>query len=304
MASPLVESLPGIYGTLTGNWTHEATRAIMWPMLQQLLAEVSALFEGSIQAVSTVAPRLMVAAVLLVLGLVIAYVVRSLGRRLIGRVLQLLPARVQRNRRAGELRRYADLTVGRVLFWAVLVLFAFPASETLGVPVISAWFNGAARYLPQLFAAALIVFGGFIGGRLLADMIARAAPAAGFIHAAALGRTAQVVTLIVSVLVAVDQAGLSVGFLTDALLLTLAGGLLGGALTFALGARATVANILASAQLRKLYRVGHRVRIGDFQGEIVATTATSVVLDSEDGHISVPASIFDRQVSIRLLEQS
>ena len=304
MASPLVESLPGIYGTLTGNWTHEATRAIMWPMLQQLLAEVSALFEGSIQAVSTVAPRLMVAAVLLVLGLVIAYVVRSLGRRLIGRVLQLLPARVQRNRRAGELRRYADLTVGRVLFWAVLVLFAFPASETLGVPVISAWFNGAARYLPKLFAAALIVFGGFIGGRLLADLIARAAPAAGFIHAAALGRMAQVVTLIVSVLVAVDQAGLSVGFLTDALLLTLAGGLLGGALTFALGARATVANILASAQLRKLYRVGHRVRIGDFQGEIVATTATSVVLDSEDGHISVPASIFDRQVSIRLLEQS
>lgn len=273
-------------------------------MLQQLLAEVSALFQVSATAVSAIAPRLVVAAVLIVAGVVIAYVVRSLARRLVGRVMDLFPTRAQRHGGSGDLRRQADVTVGRVLFWAVLLLFAFPASETLGVPVVSAWFSGAARYLPQLFAAALIVFGGTIGGRLLADVIVRAAPATGVIQAAALGRLVQVTTIVVSVLVAVDQAGLSVGFLTNVLLLTLGGGLLGGALTFAFGARATVANILASVQLRKLYRVGHRVRIGEFQGEIVATTATCVVLGSDEGQVAVPASIFDRQVSVRLLEQS
>ena len=78
----------------------------------------------------------------------------------------------------------------------------------LGLPVVAEWFSGVAEYVPRLFAAALIVFGGLVGGRLLGDLIARAAPA-------------------------------------------------------------TVTNILASSQLQKTYRVGQRVRIGDYQGEIV-----------------------------------
>ena len=158
--------------------------------------------------------------------------------------------------------------------------------------------------MPRLLAAALIVFGGLIGGRLLGDLIARAAPAAGIVHARAVGRLAEVCTLTVSALVAVEQAGLSVGFLTDVLLLVLAGALLGGALTFGLGARATVANILASSQLQKTYKVGQRVRIGEHQGEIAQTTATAVLLDAAEGRVSVPAAVFDREVSIRLMERT
>ena len=148
--------------------------------------------------------------------------------------------------------------MGRVLFWTVILLFAFAATEILGLSVVSAWLSGVARYLPRFFVAVLIVFGGSIGGRALGDLIARAAPSAGIVHAAALGRLAQMTALTISILVTVDQAGLSVGFLTDVLLLVLGGGLLGAALTFGLGARATVANILASTQLQRIYKVGHR----------------------------------------------
>ncbi len=108
---------------------------------------------------------------------------RGLSRRLIRRLARLLPAPQLRDGRDGDLRHYADVTVGRVLFWTVILLFA----------------------------------------------------------------------LTISILVAVDQAGLSVGFLTDVLLLVLGGGLLGAAITFGLGARATVANILASTQLQRIY---------------------------------------------------
>ena len=40
------------------------------------------------------------------------------------------------------------------------------------------------------------------------------------------------------------------------------------------------------------------------QGEIVETTATGVLLESDEGRVSVPASIFERNVSIRLLERT
>ena len=51
-----------------------------------------------------------------------------------------------------------------------------------------------------------------------------------------------------------------------------------------------MANILASYYLQKTYRVGHRVRVGDFQGEIIDITATSVLLETAEGRVSVPAS--------------
>lgn len=273
-------------------------------MFAPLLSEFATFVEHTADALAAVGPRLAAALALLLAGLVLAYVIRGVSRRLIRRLARFASARAVRHGHAAELRRYADETIGRVLFWTVLLLFAVPATETLGVPVVSAWFGGAARCLPQLFAALLIVFGGSIAARLLADVIARAAPTAGVAHGATLARLAQIAILTVSVLVAVDQAGLSVGFLTDVLLLVLGGGLLGGSLTFGLGARTTVANILACSQLQKTYRVGHRIRIGEHQGEIVATTATAVVLESDEGRVSVPAAIFDRMVSVRLLERT
>ena len=273
-------------------------------MFQQLVSELSGLVRESALTLSVIIPRLAVALTLVGAGVVLAYVVRGLSRRLVRRLVRVIPAREAQRGRSADLRRYADITISRTLFWTVLLLFAFAATESLGLPVVASWFSSVAEYLPRLLAAALIVFGGLIGGRLLGDLIARAAPAAGIVHARAIGRLAEVSTLAVSALVAVEQAGLSVGFLTDVLLLVLAGGLLGGALTFALGARATVANILASSQLQKTYKVGQRVRIGEHQGEVVQTTATAVLLDSAEGRVSVPASVFDREVSIRLMERT
>ena len=108
----------------------------------------------------------------------------------------------------------------------------------------------------------------------------------------------------VSGLIAVDQTGLNVDFLTSVLLLVLGSTLLGSALTFALGARTTVANILACYYLQKTYRVGHRVRVGEFEGEIVDITATSVLLETGEGRVSVPASLFGEQASVLLVEKT
>ncbi len=83
----------------------------------------------------------------------------------------------------------------------------------------------------------------------------------------------------------------------------LGSGLLGGVLTFALGARTTVANILACHYLQKTYKLGHRVRVGGFQGEIVEITATTVVLEAEEGRVSVPASVFGEETSVLLGER-
>ena len=271
---------------------------------QQLISDLETLGNSLGQRLVEIAPRLVAALALLALGLVLACIVRALSLRLIAGLERLIPGqRLRRLVREADLQRSAGKAVGRVFFWAILLFFFTAATETLELPVVSVWLNEILLYLPRFLAALLILFAGFVGGRVLRDLIISTAASAGFEHGASLGRLAQLTVLVVSALIAVDQAGLDVDFLTSVLLLVLGSGLLGGALVFALGARATVANILASYYLQKTYKVGHRVRIGDFEGEVVRITATSVVLQVAQGQVSVPASRFGEEASVLLMER-
>ena len=271
----------------------------------QLIADFGALFLRFEQRALMLLPRLAGALFIFFAGLVLAYLVRSLSRRLIEKLDRLVPGeRLQRNLRRLGMERPASEVVSRILFWIVVLFFLTAATETLGLPVITTWLGGIALYLPRFLSAVLIAFAGLIGGLFLRDLIATAAASAGLTYAATLGRLAQVATLLVSLLVAVDQAGLNIAFLTSILLILFGAVLFGGALAFALGARTSVANILASHYLQKTYKVGHRVKIGEIQGEIVQITPTAVLLETAEGRVTVPAKQFGEAVSILLIERS
>ena len=265
---------------------------------KHLTAELEVLVQNLAQHLSGTAPRIAGALALVLLGLALAFLARTLSRRILAGLHLRVPG-FRRIQHGADLQQSAGRTVGRVLFWMVLLFFVTAATEVMGLPVVSVWLSGIVLYLPRLLAAVLILFAGLLGGHFLRDLITSTRIA----YANALGRLGQVSVLVVSALIAVDQAGLNVDFLTSVLLLVLGSCLLGSALTFALGARTTVANILASYYLQKTYRVGHRVRVGDFQGEIVEITATSILLETEEGRVSVPASLFGEQASILLFKR-
>jgi hypothetical protein len=77
----------------------------------------------------------------------------------------------------------------------------------------------------------------------------------------------------------------------------------GAALAFGLGSRVVVENILASHYAKKLYQVGHVVRVGNTEGRIVRITPTAVVVQSKDGETAVPARAFLETVSTRLARE-
>jgi len=272
---------------------------------EQLMKELEMLVQESTRYLAGIGPRLAGALALALLGLGLAFLVRVLTRRLIAGLDRLVTGLGgPRLARGAEYRRGAGRAAGRVLFWVVLLFFLAAATETLGLPVISVWLSGLLVYLPRFAAAVLILFAGLLGGHFLRNLILSGTASAGVAYGAALARLGQMTAVVVSVLVAVAQAGLNVSFLTSLLLLVLGSGLLGGVLTFALGARTTVANILACHYLQKTYRVGHRVRAGGFEGEIVEITATSVVLETEEGRVSVPASVFGQETTVLLVERT
>lgn len=256
-------------------------------------------------------PSLAVAAILLVAGWLVAWLLRALLMRLLrgwsdrvaGRVASLVRSRdAEAVARRSTASRPALRTVGSFAFWLVFLLFAAGASEVLGLDVVSVWLGGIVGYLPRVLATILILLGGLLVGNLSRSAVAAAAGRADVPYATMLGRLVQGVIVTLTVVVAFDQLGIEITFFVVVVGIATAGLVGGAALAFGLGARASVSNILGAHYASRRYRTGHRVRIGDIEGHISEITATGVVLRTADGQVLVPAKEFNERVSVLLTD--
>lgn len=194
--------------------------------------------------------------------------------------------------------------VDRFIYWLAFLLFAASAVEVLGLPVVSIAAERVASYLPGALTAVAIIFVGVIVAGLAGGLVAAASASAGTAYAGAMGRVVQGLLLVLAVLVGLEQVGVH-GELLGILLAVVIGVIIAGAaLAFGLGARTAVSNIVGSYYVAQSYRVGQTVRVGEYEGRIVRTTSTAVVLDTKAGQVMIPARLFSEQPSVLVTELS
>ena len=266
-----------------------------------LLTQLRRVPDRILVGLQALGPRLITALAILLCGVVVAYVLRFIIRRVVAGLDRLIPSRrLRASLRTVDIGRPASEIAGTVVYWFVILVFLASATEAIGLPLVTSWLSGAARYLPGVLSALLITFGGLAAGVFVRDLAISALTRADLPNSRALGRLLQTVVVLVCLLIAVDQLGIDTTLLT-ALIITLIGmALLGGAVAFGLGARVEVSNILASHYLQKTYKIGHRIRIGDLEGVVQQITPTTVILYSEEGRVTVPARRFSEEASVLL----
>lgn len=251
-------------------------------------------------------PNLFGALTLILIGLVAAYLLRAIGRRLTRYALGRLKRGTPTDVKVEEQPLYQSLPgiIGGIVFWIVLLFFLAAGVEALGLEAVSGLFSSVTIYLPRVLAVAIIVFAGLFLGDYARIWVTRAATKTGSAFAETLGRGAQATIWLIVILVSIEQLGInSTGII---IVLAIAGGSLfgAGALAFGLGARTTVGNIIAAHYVHKTYRVGDSVKIGERQGRIVEISRVAVVLETPDGRVLVPASRFNEEVSMLVEEDS
>ena len=101
-----------------------------------------------------------------------------------------------------------------------------------------------------------------------------------------------------------DQIGINITFVVIITAVILAALLGGVALALSLGARIYVANLIGARYLRETYRVGQRIRIGDWEGRVLEFTATAIVLETTAGRMTIPGKAFNELPSVLLVETS
>lgn len=259
------------------------------PSIEQIGAQIARL-----------APRVLAALGVFVLGWLAAKGLRAATRALVARLGRVLLARRAPTAvRTDFLEGRGAEILGTAVFWGSLFVAAMFATETLGLPVVTTWFVTVSAYMPKILLGVTIILASIVAGRMVESIANRAAESLGARGAGNVARMARAALLALGLLVALQQVGVDVSFVTSAFYITLGGAVLGAALAFGLGSHAVVSNILAMHYVRRSLRVGDRVRVGEAEGKLVRATPVGVVLETDDGEINVPARELLERISHR-----
>ncbi|MCW8901669.1 MAG: mechanosensitive ion channel [Gammaproteobacteria bacterium] len=262
--------------------------------LQVFIAE----FQSLMSHVFNYLPKIAVAVLVLVIGWVIARLSRLLVVRMISRLDQLWQNFIMKRGSVHlQPRQPPARIVGGLVFWLLLLIFVTLATEILGLDIFGIWLKAITTYLPLVIAGLLIVIIGFIVSSLARDLVSSTMTSSGMSHGDLLGRSAQIVILFIAIVIGVDQIGIDIKFLSVIVGIILSAVLGSLALAFGLGAQTHVRNIIAANQLRQLYQIGDKVRVGNIEGRIVDILVSRVLIETETGSVDVPAKIFDEEVT-------
>jgi len=238
------------------------------------------------------------ALVVLILGVVIARLVRNT----VGRGLGVVDERMSRYTTGREsLVSPALIRFSRGLaFWLIVLFAAIAALRLLGVRGLSVALDSVMAFIPRLLVGLAIVGAGHLLGLLSRILVARLSDA---IRPDSLGaRLVHGAIFIVSLVMGLQQMRIDITFITQ-LVLVLVIVIMGGmTLAFALGARQHVANLIAQSEMRR-YAVGERIRIGTDEGPIMEIHRTGMVLATSDGIASIPAARFATMRVLRLAQE-
>jgi len=251
--------------------------------------------------ISEFVPRILIALLVLLLGFILARLV-ALG---VTRLLQLIGLDRLVSRTAFQVlmersgtKKPISAILGTISFWLILSLFLLFASESLRLPLISEALTSLFHYLPRVGIAILILVLGLIAANFVRELIIMACSSAGITQGTIVAQAFYVAAILLVVVTSINQLGINTALLDNTIILIIAGLIGGSALSFGLGARSAVASLIAAHYLRSVLRVGVNIRMGNIHGKIVALTPVSIVVETDEGRVVIPAAQFNETTAI------
>jgi len=270
--------------------------------LNDLSRQSTSALETAAENLLAALPTLLGALALVLLGWLLAVLLRQLSRRVADRGLRLLGRRKSLRARIQQSTAFQSFprTLSLIVFWVVFLFFVTAAIEVLGLSAVSQVLGEAATYLPRVLGA-LLIFGAALWlSELARTVVTRGMARSGIGRAELVGRLSQIATITVGLILAVDQLGVNSTVLVVVLVALFACTFGAGALAFGLGARDAVGNIIGMHYFSSAYRTDDRIRIDDIEGRVVAKTTTNVTLETEDGLVTIPGHLFSTRTTTLL----
>lgn len=206
----------------------------------------------ALRRVAASIPEILAALVVMLIGVIVAFVLKQVVVRLLKAVnLKALTDKVGFNQVFPGKYDLAEL-LGDLVKWFFIVVFLLQALAILGINEVSDLVGKLLSYIPDVLAAAALLFIGVVVADLVARVIMNAARAMGSTTSRLLADGARYTIIAVVAFTALAQLGVNTVFLDRPFTAIVAMLALAGGLAFGLGGRETARDILDS--MRRSFR--------------------------------------------------
>jgi small-conductance mechanosensitive channel len=219
--------------------------------------------------------RVVPAAAVLAVGLVLAFVARAVVVRLLSRALP------QQDGRPSPQARSA----GRGVLWFLVLVSVIVAASLLAPDLLADIPAQVLRFLPRLGVALVILWVGVVAANLLRQLVEASLSGIQVAQAAVFGRITYWVVLGLAILMAADQLGVQTGVLQTVLFILLLVAGVAVAVAVGLGGRALAGNVIAGRYVDDRFTVGEQIEVDDWKGTIVEVGLASVTISDSQGEL-------------------
>ncbi|MFB6173613.1 MAG: mechanosensitive ion channel domain-containing protein [Halobacteriales archaeon] len=240
--------------------------------------------------------RLLVAALVLVVGSLLGYVAGKINRRLLERAD--VPDAVEGTAFERTMRGLGTSTVAviaRLSMWFIVGVAVLAALSVANVNIATSFWAAVTGLLPQLFVALIVLIVGVVVGDKLELVVSERLTGIKLPQVGVLPLLVKYSTVYIAGLIALSQ----IGVVTDALLIMLGGYVFGLVFVGGLALRDLLASVTAGVYLllNQPYGIGDEVRIGDAEGIVQEVTVLVTRVEGEDAEYVVPnRRVFDQGV--------
>ncbi len=188
--------------------------------------------------------------------------------------------------------------VGLLGFWLVFLLFLISATEALSLGLLSETLTGLVHYVPKMGMGTLILVLGLLATNFVRDLISVACDSSGIRQGTIIAQTVYIAATLLVLVTAINELGIDTSLLNQIIVILIAGLIAGAALSFGIGSRSAVKNLIAAHYIQPIVRIGEKIQVGAYTGTVTAITPMVVVLDTAKGRVVIPAAQFTEVTSI------
>ena len=188
----------------------------------------------------------------------------------------------------------------KFLKWLMYTVVLIIASEILGLEIISTQISEFLSYLPQLFAALLILVLGLLFANFVKNGLKSFFKSMDLSGGKMISQIIFFILLIFILITTLNQAGIDTTIITDNINMIIGAFLIAFAIAFGLGAKEVVGKLLKSFYARKTYEIGQKIEFNNKMYTIEAVESISVKLKNDKGVLIVPINdIVENQVQLK-----
>ena len=242
-------------------------------------------FERTINQLMDLAPKVVAAVAIIVVGYVVA--------RLVGSFITTLSEKLGLQRAAdrsglsdsmkhGGVDRSIPQIVGTIVFWLLMCVFLVASFDILNLPGITGAIERVMAYIPKVLVATVLVVVGLLLSAFVRGVVATSTDRVGISYSQQLATGCYYILALMTFIAAFEQLEIKFELLNYAILIAFGAVAVALGLSFGLGGRDVMSGILCGYYLRQRFQTGDKVQVAGFEGTIRDVGPVATIIETEE----------------------